>query len=425
MRFYNNKKYNTIAIYVLIVIAISMLMVIAIFRFSSILKVLDVIADIAAPVTWGLAIAFVLNPIVKLIYKLFYSKIFKGKDLKKTSKIIAIVISEIILILFIAGLLWTLIPALITSITEIFNNITPMTEKVQKFFQSALSSYPSAYDFIADKLSEINTNANDMLAKLQPMLNNVLSGAWGFFGVLKDFALGFFVSIYLLFSKESLIAQLKKIMLALFKKKSCNRIFNFSSKCNYIFSGFLTGKVLDSLIIGLICIPFLFILKMPYAPLLAVIIGVTNIIPFFGPFIGAIPTSLLVLIIDPKKVIPFLIFVILLQQFDGNILGPKILGDSTGLPPIWVMISLFIGGGLFGFVGMILAVPTFAVIYDLFKESVEKKLKAKKLPTSTSYYKDNIEHLYQSPQRARPLTPEELELIEIPPIEEVNEAKKS
>ncbi len=422
MKLYSNKKYNTIAAYVLIVLAIGFVMVVAVFKFSTILKILGTIADILMPVIWGFAIAYILNPISMGINNLLNKRFFKKKQMPKLSVAISVTIVELLFIAFILGVMSIIIPALLNSVSEIFSNISSLFSKLQEYAKSLFSDHPKIYSFISDKISEYSTNAENLVERAEPMLNNLVSGAWGFLGFLRDFVLGVIVSIYFLCSKDNLLAQIKKILLATFSRKKCAKIFEVSKKCHNVFGSFITGKVLDSLIIGLIATPFLLILKIPYAVMIAVIIGITNVIPFFGPFIGAIPTGLLVLLVDPGKFIPFVIFVILLQQFDGNFLGPRILGDSTGIPAIWVLISLLVGGGLFGFVGMLLSVPTFAVIYSLSRDSIEKKLKRKKLPVSTNYYKNDIEHLYKTNQRKKPLTIEELYALDIPNTDEVNEA---
>ena len=421
MKFYSNKKYNTIAAYVLIVLAIGFLMAIAVFKFSTILKVLSKVADIFMPIIWGFAIAYILNPIAKGINGLLNKRFFAKKQMPRLSTAISVAIVELLFIAFILGVMSIIIPAIINSVSEIFDNLSNMFTQLQNYAKSLFSDHPKIYAFISDKISEYSTNAADLVQRAEPVLNNLVSGAWGFLGFLKDFVIGVIVSIYFLCSKDNLLAQIKKILLANFSRKKCEKIFEVSKKSHNVFGSFITGKVLDSLIIGLIAAPLLLILKIPYAIMIAVIIGITNVIPFFGPIIGAIPTGLLVLLVDPKKLIPFIIFVILLQQLDGNVLGPRILGESTGLPAIWVLISLLVGGGLFGFVGMILSVPTFAVIYSLSRDSIEKKLRKKSLPVSTDYYKNDIEHLYKTKRDKKPLTVEELNALDIPSVEEANE----
>jgi predicted PurR-regulated permease PerM len=258
---------------------------------------------------------------------------------------------------------------------------------------------------------------------MQPMLEDLVSGAWGVVTFLKDFLLGFIVSLYMLCNKETLLAQIKKSIISLTKKKTCSKIMSVASQANKVFSGFIMGKIIDSIIIGLLCFIGLTLMNMPYNILIAVIVGVTNIIPFFGPLIGAVPSTFLMLIVDPKKAILLAVFILILQQFDGNILGPKILGDSTGLPGFWVLVSLIICGGLFGFIGMVLAVPVFALLYSFTRSFVENRLRRKKLPVTTEYYKQDIEHLYAKPDKKKPMTAQELEEMVIPSADEVNEVQ--
>ena len=200
--------------------------------------------------------------------------------------------------------------------------------------------------------------------------------------------IGIIVSIYVMYGRETFSRQCKKIVYALFSPKRANLILHLGNKSNEIFGGFVIGKIIDSIIIGIICFVVLSIMKMPYTVLVSVIIGVTNVIPFFGPFIGAIPCSILILLNDPKMGIYFIIFILVLQQFDGNILGPKILGDSTGLSSFWVLFSILLFGGLFGFVGMILAVPVTAVIFDLIAKLQYYHLRKKGLSPDTRDYKE-------------------------------------
>lgn len=186
-------------------------------------------------------------------------------------------------------------------------------------------------------------------------------------------------SIYMLSGKPRLVNQLKKLVYAAFPAKGADRILTVSGKANQIFVGFINGKLLDSAIIGVLCFFLCTICKIPYAVLVSVVIGVTNVIPFFGPIIGAVPCIMILVIVNPWAALRFGVLIIALQQFDGNILGPKILGDSTGLSAIWVLVAIVVGGGLFGFAGMLLGVPTFAVLYSLIKEWAERRLEEKGL----------------------------------------------
>lgn len=419
MKLYTNKRYNTIALYAVLVIAINVLIVVAVFKFGTILQILSALIRVLMPLIWGLVIAFLMNPIMVRLENLFANKIAKNPVRKKTLRFASVTISAIVFLGIVSGIISVIVPEFIKSFNEIINNFSGFVTNTQRWINKFLRNYPQIESFISDKLVEFGTD----LTKLQPMLENILSGAWGFVTIVKNFVLGFIVSVYLLFSKETLIAQTKKILFALFKKPFCEKVLRLSSQANSVFSSFLSGQIIDSFIVGILCFIGLTIIDMPYNVLISVIVGVTNVIPFFGPFIGAVPSGLLILLVEPRKIIWFLLFIFILQQFDGNILCPKILGGSTGLPAFWVMISLFVGGGLFGFAGMILAVPTFALIYSLTRESVESKLKKKKLPVSTQYYVENPDKLYASKREKKaPLTPEQLEKIVIPSADEVNEA---
>ena len=419
MKFSANKRYNTIALYSIIVIAVNVLLVVAIWKFGTLVGILSSLLTALTPIIWGLVIAFLLNPIMVKV-EAFSDKRIKRPKKKKIRRILSVTLSSIVFLGIVIGIIAVIIPQLIDSMKDITDNISTLVNKSQDLIGKLFSNYPKAGKFISEKVVTFSTD----ITKLQPLLENILSGAIGFVNVLKNFVLGYILSIYLLFNKELLLAQFKKIMYAHFKKNTCHKMFSFFNHANKTFSGFLFGKVVDSLIIGIICFIVLAIVNMPYSILISVIVGVTNIIPFFGPIIGAVPSALLVLLVEPGKFIWLLVIILLLQQFDGNILGPKILGGSTGLPAIWVMISLFIGGEIFGFVGMILAVPAFALIYSLVRSAVENKLIKKKMPVSTEYYLDNDNELSGKDKKKHvPLTPEQLQKIELPPLEDANEAK--
>lgn len=425
MKFYSNKKYQTAAIYAAVVIAVNVLLVLALYNFTSIIEGVGNFFKVLQPITWGLVVAFLTNPIMEKTASFMQKHFYKTDEAREKSakfiKVISVLITEIIFLGIVVGLVAIVVPELIRSVMDIFNNASTIVDNVQNWINKVFRNYPSIEQAATNMLSDFNTDFSTIIQKIQPMLENVLSGAWGIVTVVKNFLLGFIVSVYMLCSKETLLAQIKKIIIAVTRKRTCERIMNVCSQANTVFSGFVTGKIVDSIIIGLMCFIGLKIMGIPYSIMISVLIGVTNIIPFFGPIIGAIPSGLLILLIEPSKCLIFVIFIIVLQQFDGNILGPKILGDSTGLPGFWVLISLLVFGGLFGFPGMVLAVPTSALIYSFFRTYVEDKLKRKNLPTATDYYKDDVTHLYKKPPERIPLTKEELLALDIPPIEEVNE----
>lgn len=226
----------------------------------------------------------------------------------------------------------------------------------------------------------------DLMGQLNEWMSNLTVGVINFFSEIFSALIGLIVSVYILFSKELFARQSKKIIYAVLRPNHANMVLHLTTKSNQIFGGFIIGKIIDSAIIGVICFFGLSILDMPYIMLISVIVGVTNVIPFFGPYIGAIPSAILIFLSNPMQGVYFIIFVLVLQQFDGNILGPKILGNSTGLSAFWVIVAILLGGGLFGFVGMVMGVPTFAVLYYIIQMLVNHKLERRSLPKGSEYY---------------------------------------
>ena len=226
----------------------------------------------------------------------------------------------------------------------------------------------------------------ELLPQSKEIISQVTSGIIVFAKGIVNFLIGLVVCIYVLMEKDHFVGSFKKITYGLFSAKTGNRFIKVARKSHSIFSGFIVGKIIDSIIIGILCYIILAIVHMPYALLVSCIVGVTNVVPFFGPYVGAIPSFLLILLENPTKSIYFLIIILILQQVDGNIIGPKILGQSTGLSSFWVIFAILLGGGLFGFVGMLFGVPTFAVIYYIFNEIVKRNLRAKRMPVSAKAF---------------------------------------
>lgn len=228
----------------------------------------------------------------------------------------------------------------------------------------------------------------DLMVNVQMIVTEFSTRIMGAIGVVKNLIIGCVVSIYFLEGRTHFLAQVRKLVYCFFSEPMANAIVGEVRFANRIFGGFIRGKLLDSLIIGFICFVAVQIMDMPYAMLISVIIGLTNIVPFVGPFIGAVPCVLLLLTVNPVQSLYFIIFIIVLQQFDGNILGPKILGQSTGVSGFWVLFAILFFGRLFGFTGMVVGVPAFAVIYNLTSQFVNKKLREKKLSSKTEDYEN-------------------------------------
>lgn len=342
-----------------------------------------------------------MNPILVFFEEKCFRKLLK-KNLDKNPssrlpRILSITVTVLTVLLCLGGLLSIILPQLAASIKGLFDKIPGYLEAAKNWGDQTIAGNKMLSSLLGNSLDGLINSAQSLLEKATPTINQlignvtdfVIGSAIGVVNGVKNFVLGIIISIYVMFSKEKFAAQTKKILYALFSKQHTDRILRNTRRTHHIFGGFVTGKLLDSLIIGIITFVVLFIVKMPYAVLISVIIGVTNVIPFFGPIIGAIPCAVILLFEDPLKALLFIIIIIIIQQFDGNLLGPKILGDSTGLPAFWVIFAILLGGGLFGFLGMLLGVPTFAVVYSLLKTLIEERLKKKKQPSDTLAYIGN------------------------------------
>ena len=347
----------------------------------------------------GAVIAFLLNPLMNVIQKgitKVYKKMFpkmEEKKIYKASKITSVTVTMILFIALIVALLLVLIPELRDSIVKFTENFGTYTDNVQNWANKLLKNYPQLEQVVNTNLANFEVMLTELInKKLIPNMDTIViyvsSGIVGGVKIITDTIIGLIFAVYLLLSKDLLMAQGKKLIYAVCDRKRGNSILHGCAYVNSVFGGFLNGKIIDSIIIGLICSIVLNIIQMPYATLISVIIGVTNIIPFFGPIIGAIPSGVLVLVDNPKKFLIFIIFVIILQQVDGNVIGPLILGDSTGLSGLWVLFSIIIGGNLFGFPGMILGVPVFACIYTLATIMLRNALNKRGLSNSTEYFMD-------------------------------------
>ena len=391
-RFKNYIYWGTTA---LAVIALSVAFGFFLSRFELVSGALGKIASILMPIIYGAVLAYLMLPIynkTRACTTLKLKTVMKSESaIGKLAKTAGTLVSLIVLFAIVAGLFSMIIPQIYTSIIglqesigEYINNLTLWMTKLFEdnpdVQQAVMPYYEQAVEEFQKWLTEkLVPNMSMIIGQLSTGLLNVVT-------VVKNILIGVIVMVYFLNIKDTLAAQSKKIIYSVFKLKEANRIVSEVRFAHGVFGGFITGKLLDSLIIGIMCFFALKFLKVPYVLLISVIIGVTNVIPFFGPFIGAIPSAFLILLVSPMKCLYFLIFILILQQFDGNILGPKILGDSTGLPSFWVLFSILLFGGLMGFVGMIIGVPTFAVIYRLTSMYVSNSLVKKDLSSRTEDY---------------------------------------
>lgn len=396
MKFDIDKKHISFGITSFIVIAASICFYYLIFhgdRFSAKLNALTIIAS---PILYGIVLAYLLTPIVnylenKLLIPLFTKSSEMTSKRKKFIRVLSLIMTILFVILLIYGFFSILIPNLIISIKNISSQFPTYVQNLTSLIEKYLEDNPNIEKIVMQVIDTYSEDINNYLNNsIVPQMESVLKTvSLSLISVLKglwNLIIGLIISIYVLFSKETFAGQFKKIMYALFSKKHANNLIRDLRFTSDTFIGFLSGKILDSLIIGILCFAGTSRLNMPYAMLISVIVGVTNIIPFFGPYVGAIPSAVLVLMVDPVKCLYFIIFILILQQLDGNFIGPKILGQSTGLTGFWVIFSITIFGGLFGVIGMIIGVPFFAVVYAMIRRIIEHLLIKRGLPVSTKNY---------------------------------------
>jgi len=379
---------------------------------------LRVIWKILSPIIIGMVIAYLLKPVLDFFEKRLLlplgKKLFRGKERSAHifSRAVGITISLGLFISSLVVLLWMILPQMFASIEGIVGNANTYINTVVNWVNGLLSGHPKLEQAAADLLSNLLSKITgwlegSLLSTLNNILMNLTTGVYNIVKGIFNFGLGLVVSAYLLASKEKFAAQSKKTLYALFKVPKVNAFLDTLRLTHKTFSGFIYGKLLDSLMIGVINFIVMSILKMPFTLLISVIVAVTNLIPIFGPLIGAVPSAFLILLVNPMKSLIFIIFTVVLQQIDGNILVPKILGNTTGLPSFWVMFSILVGGGLFGFVGMLCGVPVFAVIYSLIRSFLARRLKKKALPANTGEYEriDFIDENGQPVYRDQPEQP--------------------
>ena len=381
-----NTKYTTIAVYSFIVLSSVMLFYLSISQIGELKNRIDNIIKVLQPFIIGFTIAYLLNFILDFYQnKFFENKIVKKVRIKSTKQV-SILLTYITLFFIIGLFVKFVLPQLIDSIVGLANDIPLYINSTSRYFYELLQGLNINEEYSAKILENFN-GFLDFVIKFTTNLIPILGGLIGKIAAsVWNIILGLVVSVYLLIDKENLCALSKKITYALFSERAANKVIEITHKSNVTFGKFLSGKILDSSIIGVLTFIVLTIFKMPYILLISVIIGITNIIPFFGPFIGAVPCFIIILFISPTQALWFLLIIFIIQQLDGNIIGPKILGDSIGISAFWILFSILVAGKLLGVVGMIIGVPLFAIIYSITKEIIEEKLKKKGLKSDTKDY---------------------------------------
>lgn len=389
------RQYVTIALVIFVTFCCCTLFFFMIYRYNGFADYWKKLFNILQPIIIGLVLAYLLNPVMRFLEErmliLLNKKMKDGEKAKRFARGIAIVGSLIFLIGIVVLLIIAVVPAITKSIQEFVASVPDEANDLIVWVGEFVKGDTEIARFIRNTVADFSKTVQsffneDMLTKAQAYIASITSGV--IYGVkfIFNILVGLIVSVYVMASKEKFAGQAKKIVYAVLKPEPANIVVATVHKCNEIFGGFISGKVLDSAIIGVLAYIVLSIMQMPDTVLVSVVIGVTNVIPFFGPFIGAIPSFLIIVLQNPIQGFYFLIFIVILQQIDGNIIGPKILGNSTGLSAFWVVFAILVFGGLWGFLGMLLGVPIMAVIYYIVKNLVEHFLKKRGLPVDTESY---------------------------------------
>lgn len=364
--------------------------------FSNLSGFYDVIMkffSIISPILYGCLFAYFMNPIMKVTMKLMHKLLAKRKKPLRESTAerlctsVSVTVSVIVFLLAICALLPLVGQALYNSVAELLPKLEGYYNTIVEKLNSLKLDVEVAdwlYEVMENVLSSLQSwlGELDIWSILGDVTSSVTSVVMGIFNAI----IGIVAAVYILIYKKKLCSQAKKITIAIFNTSHANRIFEISRRTNRIFGDYVIGKLLDALLVGVLTYIVMLVLGMPYAPLIAVIIGVTNIIPFFGPFLGGIPSAILLLLDRPINAVYFVIFIIVLQMVDGYIIENRILGEKLGISDFWVLASILVFGGIFGFGGMLLGVPIFAVLYSLISDAIDRRLAKKRYPLTTDIY---------------------------------------
>lgn len=397
MKFRIDKKYIHWGVTAFLVIAGSIFFYYLLFHRANISNGIHAFFSVTMPILDGLLLSYLLTPILNGVEKRFLIPLCKKWHIeintrnKKKIRALSILLTVIIVTIAIYSFFSMVIPQLIKSIQSIILQFPIYVNNLTVWVKKILADNPDIETAVIEVMDNYSVELNNflnlnLLPKMNELIKNVSLSFLGFLMRLWNLIIGFIISIYILGSKELFAGQAKKIAYAVFETNTANAVISDVRFTHRTFSGFMVGKVIDSIIIGIICFLGTSMMGTPYAILISVIVGITNIIPFFGPYLGAIPSALLILMVNPLQCLYFIIFILVLQQFDGNVIGPKILGNSTGLSGFWVIFSITLFGGIFGILGMIAGVPVFAVIYAGIRALINQLLLKKQLPIDTKSY---------------------------------------
>ncbi len=381
MKFEWNKKYAQVAFWVCVVILFTVISVFFFANYNDFDAYVGKFISVMNPIIYGVVIAYVLNKIMRI----YETKVFRFMDKKpgrmRLKRTISILCTYITFIAVLVGFIMLIGPQILAGLTDLRYNIPFYIETVEEWLLALSEENDTLHDLVFDLFAYVNDlvdKLGDIVAEIMPQITEWISGLITF---LKDLAIGIILSIYFLAQKEKFVAQGKRFVRAICSEGKYNGTVSLMKQIDNSFGGYLIAMGVDSILVMFECLLIFGLCGIPYYPLISFIIGVTNFIPFFGPFIGAIPSAFIIFIADPMKVLLFIVLIVIIQQIDGNIIAPRIIGSHLDLSPVWVVIAVTVMSGFFGFIGMVIGVPLFSVIYTLIDNALAKKLETKNCDT--------------------------------------------
>lgn len=422
MKIERNQKYFTIARYATMTIIISALAILAIFNFDELTGRLSSVTAVTTPIIIGIFSAYILNSLMTRLENGMFGKWARSeKPSDKTrARVFALTLTMLFILSVLILVIMLVIPQLMQNIVALFDNLDGYIGSIHKFIDNISAKLPFLRTLLGNPVDDLNEFLsgiwNSHSSEIMGFAGNIANGVMAVLDAMKNVFIGLTISIYLLAKKEMFIGQSKKLIFAFMKPDHAQRFLGVCREASKKFLGSIVGKIVEAFIMGILIFIACWIIGVPYTPLISVIMFLFNLIPFVGPVIGAVPCSLLVLLSSkPSMTIWFIVLICILQLLDGNVIAPWILGDSTGLPAVWVLISIVIGGGFFGIMGMLLSVPICAVLYMLFKDFVENKLRKRNLPRNTAQYIGNVDYITTDYVYSEPELPDIPEIAEEKP----------
>lgn len=392
-----DKKYLYWGITAVCVVVASIMFFLLLNNWSGFVGIVNSIFVILRPFTYGIVIAYLVNhlvrPIEKHVFKKLMERLMPKNEAagKKLARVLSIVVSELAVFAFMSSLLVTILPQISVSILEIVNKSQTYVEICLKWVEEILDGNEVLEPLVSDWINSfydyfMSWLKSDVLPQMATLVSQITSGVISIIKIAVNLVIGVVVSIYLLYSKETFCAQGKKLVYSLFEAKNANRVMEEMTFVDKAFGDYIAGTIIDAVIIGVVNYIFLIAFGMPYPALISIVLAVTNLIPMFGPFIGAIPCGLIILLESPMKCLIFAIFTVILQQLDGNVIKPKIHSSKSGMSGFWILFAIIVFGGLFGILGMIIGVPVMTILYSIIRRLNNRRLRRKGLPQETTLY---------------------------------------